>query len=352
MLFQLDEPSQRLQPVSTSWNPEELGLESYIITTAESAERILAESVFGEPLLLVSNQVRTANKKRADILALDRNGNAVIIELKRDRGRLGVETQALQYLADFSAYKGRDFLRRFSSTGLTEEAVLSFLGDKGSVDLLNQRPRVILLARDFDESVFVIGEWLSDKGVAFRCISYQPIEISGARFLSFSVAFDHSPEGLYQLIFSASTREPGVFWHNIADNSQEWWDFLRNNGQIPACFQNAPGDQGEKILCKHKEGDKIIAFAKGYGAIGWGVIENPKYRLITANQNNGFGDKCLHRLNIKWEAVANQLSDGLRVDEVRRRFSIYHPISTSVAIRLQDGLRLIEDLSQRFRRES
>jgi hypothetical protein len=352
MLFKLDESSQRLEPVSTSWNPQELSLEAYIITTAESKERILAESVFGEPLLLVSNQVKTANKKRADILALDRNGNAVIIELKRDRGRLGVETQALQYLADFSAYKGSEFLKRFSSAGLTEEAVLSFLGDKGSLDLLNQRPRVILLARDFDESVYVIGEWLSDKGVAFRCISYQPIEIGGEHFLSFSVAFDHSPEGLYQLIFSADTRDAGVYWHNIADNTQDWWNFLKQKGQIPACFQNAPGDQGEKILCKYKEGDKIIAFAKGYGAIGWGVIENPKYRLITASQNNGFGDRCLHRLNIKWVAVADQLSEGLRVDEIRRRFSIYHPISTSVAIRPQDGLRLIEELSNRFPRDS
>jgi len=352
MLFQLDESSKRLEPVTTSWNPPEIRLESYIITTAESKERILAESVFGEPLLLVSNQVRTTNKKLADILALDRNGNAVIIELKRDRGRLGVETQALQYLADFSAYKGRDFLKRFASTGLTEEAVLSFLGDKGSVDLLNQRPRVILLARDFDESVFVIGEWLSNKGVAFRCISYQPIELNGAHFLSFSVAFDHSPEGLYQLIFSPSTRDSGVYWHNIADNSQDWWDFLKNKGQIPACFQNAPGDQGERLLCKYKEGDKIIAFAKGYGAIGWGVIENPKYRLITPAENNQFGDRCLHRLNIKWEAVANQLKNGLKVDEIRNRFAIYHPISTSVAIRPEDGLRLIDELSQRFSTQS
>ena len=83
-----------------------------------------------------------------------------------------------------------------------------------------------------------------------------------------------------------------------------------------------------------------------------GVIESPKYRLISASANNGFGDKCLHRLNIKWEAVANQLNEGLRVDEVRKRFAIYLPISTSVAIRLEDGLRLIDELSQRFFKES
>lgn len=350
MLFKLVEHGQtvKLDPFYTSWNPKELELEKYIITTADSSEKVLAESVFGEPLLLVKNQAITANKKRADVIALDRNGNSVIIELKRDHGRLGVETQALQYLAEFSAYKGKDFLQRFLSTEFTEESVLSFLGGKGSIEQLNQRPRVILLARDFDESVFAIGEWLSDKGVAFRCITYHPIEINSTKFLSFSVAFDHSPKGLYQLNFSTSTREPGVFWHNISDNSQPWWNFLKEKGQIPACFQNERGDQGEKTLCKYKDGDKIIAFAKGCGAIGWGTIKNPNYQLISSRDNGEFGDKCLHRLNIKWEAVANELSDGISVEDIKTRFAIYHPISTSVAIRSQNGLLLINELSQRF----
>jgi hypothetical protein len=42
----------------------------------------------------------------------DQAGNSVIVELKRQAGSLGVETQTLQYLADFSAFKGRDFLAR------------------------------------------------------------------------------------------------------------------------------------------------------------------------------------------------------------------------------------------------
>jgi len=36
--------------------------------------------------------------------------------LKRDKGVLGVETQALQCLADFSVYKGKDFIDRFSKS--------------------------------------------------------------------------------------------------------------------------------------------------------------------------------------------------------------------------------------------
>jgi hypothetical protein len=75
---------------------------------------------------------------------------------------------------------------------------------------------VILVARSFDETIFSIGEWLSSKGIAVRCISYFPVKMRGVLFLSFSIAFDRSPEALYPLTFNSAAREPGIYWHNIA----------------------------------------------------------------------------------------------------------------------------------------
>ena len=54
----------------------------------------------------------------------------------------------------------------------------------------------------------------------------------------------------------------------------------RTEGQTPACFDNMPGQSGRRVFTKYIEGDKIIAFAKGYGVISWGIIKNPKYRLL------------------------------------------------------------------------
>jgi len=132
MIFEVDSETKTLNAYKSFWNPRELELERYLISTAEEEEvPTLNSSVFGETLLLVSNQVRTRTSKRADILALDRMGNSVIIELKRKDSPLGVETQALQYLADFSKFKGRTFIKRFSgdSPGL-EENIYGFLGDE------------------------------------------------------------------------------------------------------------------------------------------------------------------------------------------------------------------------------
>lgn len=347
MLLKINPISGSLEPVPSSWGLRELELERYLITQTEANVRVLSWSVFHEDLLLLSNQVRTSANKRADILALDQAGNGVVIELKRDDVKLGVETQALQYLADFSKYRGSNFLRKFSGS-LSEETVKAFLGDNANVEEINIRSRVILVARSFDPSVFSLGEWLSSKGVAFKCITYLPVQIGEAQFLSFSVAFDRSPEALYPLTFSSAAREPGIYWHNIARPDQTWWEFLVSHRQIPACFENAPGDQGERVLSKYVAKDRIVAYAAGFGAVGWGVIEDPgTYHLVTVgDEDDVLGGECRHRISVEWRATARTLSNSLPAEEIRREFNIYHPISTSVSINKSDGEKLLVRLSE------
>ena len=64
-------------------------------------------------LVLQQEQARTHEGKFADIVALDLNGNSVIIELKKDKAAYGADVQALKYLASFSKLKGKDFIREF-----------------------------------------------------------------------------------------------------------------------------------------------------------------------------------------------------------------------------------------------
>jgi hypothetical protein len=351
VLFKVTENEKSLSAVRSVWSPKELELEKLLVSPADDAyAQVLSEAVFGEPLLLISNQVRTRTQKRADILALDRGGNAVIIELKRDFGQLGVETQALQYLADFSTYKGESFLSRFADNESQREDVLSFLGNEARVEDINKNSRIILVARAFDETVFSLGEWLSSKGVAFRCVAYTPIAVGPDKFVSFSIAFDRSVGALFPLKFTATAREPGFYWHNIARADEQWWQFLVNTGQIPACFEDSPGDQGEKILNRYVGGDVVIAYAKGFGAVGWGeVIAGNTYRLLEEGSKDDFlGGSCLHRLSVRWRAVAKKLNEAIPAEYIRNEFGIYHPISTSVSMNPEGGKRLTAALSERF----
>src|SRR5690606_30505902 len=88
MLFRVDPEQQRLRSVPSDWLPQELELEKLIVTTEDGETPILDDAVFGEQLLVLRRQVSTRTGKRADILALDRAGRLVVVELKRNAGRL------------------------------------------------------------------------------------------------------------------------------------------------------------------------------------------------------------------------------------------------------------------------
>lgn len=117
-------------------------------------------------------------------------------------------------------------------------------------------------------------------------------------------------------------------------------------GQIPACFDDSPGDQGEKILKRYIGGDIVVAYAKGYGAVGWGeVVAGNSYRLLEEGSEDDFlQGSCLHRLSVRWSAVAKKLSEAMPAERIRTEFGIYHPISTSVSMSAESGKRLIEAL--------
>ena len=67
-------------------------------------------------------------------------GNSVIIELKRHSGSLGVDTQALQYLADFSRYKGQNFINHFSKRNHSlDQNIRGFLGDEVRTEDINKK---------------------------------------------------------------------------------------------------------------------------------------------------------------------------------------------------------------------
>ena len=356
MLFQIKNGKAVRFARQSTWALRELELERYLIARndADSKATLLNGSMFGEAdqLLLLKNQVRTKHGKRADIVALDRMGNVVIIELKRDEGKLGVETQALQYLADISAYKGRNLITRFKSR---EEDIKSFLGADAFLDELNRHSRIILMARAFDRSIFSIGEWLASAGVAFRCIEYMPIEIGLQRFLTFSVIFDRSRESLYPLRFDSGPRNPQCFWHNIGDrgfkDKNKWWQHLVQTGEISASFDNQPGDSGEQLLQGYIPEDKIIAYSSGHGALGWGLVGHPKYQLIGTRDDIPFslGGRHLHRLRgIDWKDCAINLQDAFPADHVLKQFKIYWPVQTRSRIDEDKADRLIDSFKKRF----
>ncbi len=111
-----------------------------------NADDFFAE--LGEKLLLLGEEVRPAEfvDDRIDLLALDPEGAAVIIELN---AKWSPEKFAEQYA---QSVKGAADPR---------EEFEEFLGE--GISTVNQSQRIILLAEDFDFEVLVTAEWLTEK---------------------------------------------------------------------------------------------------------------------------------------------------------------------------------------------
>lgn len=341
MIFEAKD--DKLKTLTGTWDVPELKLEELIVSLVDKKENRVLYDILGEDLFYINKQIYTNTKKKADLLFIDKNGDAVIVELKKDEGRLGVETQALQYLSDFSNYQGNEFIKKYCK-GIDKETIKAFIDDDVDIDSINANSRIILVARHFDPTLFSMGKWFAESNISFRCVSYTPLEIEGKKLISFSVVFDQlSKSTKYKIQFKEKSRKPSVFWHVIGDFDEKWWNYLIDNNQISASFTNEPGDKGEYVLKKYIKGDTILAYASKIGLIGIGEIgENPKYELIKKDSSDDFLKGLhRHRLSCNWQYVLKKLGDSVSAKELKD-YKIHHPFQTSSEIRTGDVDRLTE----------
>jgi hypothetical protein len=168
-----------------------------------SPEDFFAE--VGEDLFIISKEIPPSQviQDRIDLLAVDPEGNAVIIELKRGNDKLQL-LQAVAYAGMVAQWKTNDFL------GLLDADRQEKLADFLNVDTaeINREQRILLIAEAYDYEVLVGAEWLHNKyELDILCcrISLSVDPASGAEYLACTPVFP-APE----LAVQAVPRRRGV----------------------------------------------------------------------------------------------------------------------------------------------
>ena len=139
--------------------------------------------VLDSDLLVISEEFGDweESKRRIDLLAVDREANLVVIELKRTESGGHMELQALRYAAmvstmtfDKAVNIYRDHLQGLNRDDDSESSLLEFLEwDEPDEERFAQDVRVILASADFSKELTTAVMWLNEREINIRCLRLQ-----------------------------------------------------------------------------------------------------------------------------------------------------------------------------------
>ncbi|HAN96591.1 MAG TPA: hypothetical protein DCQ98_03770 [Planctomycetaceae bacterium] len=121
----------------------------------------------GLELLLVGTEIEPSKnvQDRIDLLAIDREGACVVIELKRGSRKFQM-LQAITYAGMIAQWSAADLIGLLDEAG--QERLTDFL--EVAPEEINRSQRIVLIAEAFDYALLVGAEWLSDRyGVQISC---------------------------------------------------------------------------------------------------------------------------------------------------------------------------------------
>lgn len=164
--------------------------------------------VLGEELLIIQKEFAGFDdtRERLDLLALDRQGNLIIIENKLDDSGRDVVWQALKYAGYCANLRKSQVVEIFQSyidryegssdaAKKAEERISEFMKLDFDEVMLNsgQSQRIILVAADFRKEVTNTALWLIGHGIPCQCFKATPY-VSGDQLLLNFVQVIPTPE--------------------------------------------------------------------------------------------------------------------------------------------------------------
>lgn len=150
-------------------------------------------SILGEELLVIAEEFgQWESSKRLDLLAVDRTGNLVVIELKRDENGAHAELQALRYAAMVSTMRFSQAVETFekflnnngSDHSVARATLLGFIGSEDDEpENFASDARIILVASEFSKELSTTVMFLNERGLDLRCVRMVPHKLDNGTLL-------------------------------------------------------------------------------------------------------------------------------------------------------------------------
>ena len=219
--------------------------------------------------VVIGREVTIANRGRIDLLAMDKDGSLIIIELKRDRTPREIVAQVLDYASWVVSLSTRDVHALcLEKTGRTLDEVYRERFSAPPPDTLNASHQMMIVAGSMDETTTRIIEYLSEvHGVGINVAFFNVFEDQGVQWLSTDTLLEQEEVAERA---TRNTRAPwsGYWYLTAGAESDVPWEDLRRHGYVVA----SGGKWYSDGLARLKVGDRVFFYQKNNGYLGFGTV--------------------------------------------------------------------------------
>jgi len=228
--------------------------------------------LLGLDVLVIGRQVTTEFGGRIDLVAIDTDGNLVIVELKRDRTPREIIAQVLDYASWVSSLTTRqvhDVAQNFLGRRLDDAFRERF--ETGLPQTLNETHSMVIVASAFDVSSQRIVRYLSEvHDIAINTAFFSVFEENGQTLLATDWLLDQTEVAERS---EARTQAPwsGLWYVNVGEGPHRAWEDMRRYGFVAA----GGGERWSAPLQRLQPGDHLVAYKKQAGYVGYGKVTAP-----------------------------------------------------------------------------
>jgi len=264
-------------------------------------------SITGLDLLLIGRQVVTFYGGRIDLLGIDSEGNIVILELKKDKTPRDVVAQALDYASwvkDLTYKQIEEISMKYLKCSLRDAFIKKF-----EVDIpeeINKSHSIVIVASELDSSSERIVHYLSTEyNININCVFFDFFKEGDQELLGRSWLMD--PEEVAERTAINSVPWSGVYFVNVGDGNHRSWEDCKDYSFLSA----GQGNKYSRPMRKLKAGDKVLAYLKGKGYVGYGEITSPAVMVKDFKLPDGtfLSDNSLKQPNIMKNKNDPELAD-------------------------------------------
>lgn len=248
-------------------------------------------SCLNEDLLIIQKEFDGFNDtyERLDLLALDKQGNLVIIENKLDDTGKDVTWQVLKYASYCATLNSSQiitiftqYLSKIGNTQSAEEVLEEFLETEDFREKLNigNSQRIMMIAGEFRKEVTSSVLWLLNYGLRVQCFKATPYKLQEQLFLNMEQIIPiKEAEDFVISMANKSREEVGAQEENkgrFAIRRKFWGEYLKAINKVTTLYHNVSPSK-----------DSWLGGATGFSGVSFNSVATRDYIRIELYINTG-----------------------------------------------------------------